>query len=308
MPTPGNEDFSARYYYDVPVHYHRTLVPRESQLASMVATFEYGPAFPGEERPSSSSPRRDVFREPRTPFSQGNAAWVGVPEFLHPVFRFYVPAGVKLKRNPSRIHDVKRSSWGTNLYVDPFFVRWAFTRPSYDSMESAYEGDNVTVIEYHMVEDFNTDWTAANKWSGFKYAPAPFPRAPSVPHRLHLLAQRVHEPLRPRPVRRRRPAVSYVGRAARRHPGRWKARVLLTPIKCSIRTQQSAPRGARTRARRVTGPQRPASWRSSCPAATRRPPRWACRRRPRLVSPCCPARCCTASSPGPPPRPPRWRR
>ena len=37
MPTPGNEDFSARYYYDVPVHYHRTLVPRESQLASMVA-------------------------------------------------------------------------------------------------------------------------------------------------------------------------------------------------------------------------------------------------------------------------------
>ncbi len=59
--------------------------------AAMIVTFEYGPKKPGDERPSSSMPGRDVFRQARTPFAPGNGAWVGVSEFLHPVFRFHFP-------------------------------------------------------------------------------------------------------------------------------------------------------------------------------------------------------------------------
>jgi hypothetical protein len=32
-----------------------------------------------------------VFRQARTPFAPGNGDWVGVSEFLHPVFRFHFP-------------------------------------------------------------------------------------------------------------------------------------------------------------------------------------------------------------------------
>lgn len=71
----------------MPVAYAREhLVPKDR--ACLVVTFEYGPKKPGDERPSSSMPGRDVFRQARTPFAPGNGDWVGVSEFLHPVFRF----------------------------------------------------------------------------------------------------------------------------------------------------------------------------------------------------------------------------
>ena len=37
-------------------------------------------------------------------------------------------------------------------------------------MASAYNEtlpEAMRTVEYHMVEDFNTDWTAAKKWTGF---------------------------------------------------------------------------------------------------------------------------------------------
>ena len=91
FPAPADKaQDQLEYYADIPVRYAREhLVPRDR--ASLFITFEYGPKTPGAERPSSSMPGRDVFRQARTPFAPGNGDWVGVSEFLHPVFRFHFP-------------------------------------------------------------------------------------------------------------------------------------------------------------------------------------------------------------------------
>eukprot|EP01045_Picozoa_sp_COSAG04_P004126 COSAG04_NODE_175_length_21521_cov_167.404071_18_plen_185_part_00 len=83
--------------------------------AAMIVTFEYGPKKPGDERPSSSMPGRDVFRQARTPFAPGNGAWVGVSEFLHPVFRFHFPV-----RAANILHCVfQRSNWISRHVIVP---------------------------------------------------------------------------------------------------------------------------------------------------------------------------------------------
>ena len=180
FPAPDDEvQDEVEYLMDVPVGYAREhLVPKDR--AALVVTFEYGPKKPGAERPSSSTPGRDVFRQARTPFAPGNGDWVGVSEFLHPVFRFHLPESVENatrsqhfvtpQPDRARAFDVKRSSWGTNLWVDPFFQSWWHTKPSFEGMPSAYNESlpgAMRSVEYHMVEDFNTDWTAAAKWTGF---------------------------------------------------------------------------------------------------------------------------------------------
>jgi thioredoxin reductase len=178
FPAPADEvQDEVEYFADIPVSYAREhVVPKDR--ASLFITFEYGPKNPGLERPSSSMPGRDVFRQARTPFAPGNGDWVGVSEFLHPVFRFHFPESLENKtRSPRfvspgepRAFDVKHSSWATNLWIDPFFRSWWQTKPSYDALASVYNEslpDAMRTIEYHMVEDFNTDWTAAKKWTGF---------------------------------------------------------------------------------------------------------------------------------------------
>ena len=106
LPKPGDSRGKARLFTDVPVAYAREhLIPPDR--AAMIVTFEYGPKKPGDERPSSSMPGRDVFRQARTPFAPGNGAWVGVSEFLHPVFRFHFPV-----RDANVVHCFfQRSNW-----------------------------------------------------------------------------------------------------------------------------------------------------------------------------------------------------
>ena len=57
------------------------------------------------------------------------------------------------------------------MWVDPFFREWWATKGEYEALPSAYtrgvgEGP-MRVVEYHMNEDFNADWSAAAKWTGF---------------------------------------------------------------------------------------------------------------------------------------------
>eukprot|EP01052_Picozoa_sp_SAG31_P067787 SAG31_NODE_26583_length_440_cov_0.536657_1_plen_102_part_01 len=95
--------------------------------AALLLTFEYGPKSPGPERPPSSASGRDVFRQARTPFAPSNGDWVGVSEFLHPVFRFHFPRSLPpppARLDPPRPFDIKQSSWNSNLFVDPFFRKW----------------------------------------------------------------------------------------------------------------------------------------------------------------------------------------
>ena len=80
LPTPSELLASApqptiRYYTAVPVGFVTELLPAGTPY--MTISFEYGPKYPGDERPSSSDPGRDVFRMGRTPFAEKNQAWLG---------------------------------------------------------------------------------------------------------------------------------------------------------------------------------------------------------------------------------------
>ena len=123
----------------------------------------------GSERPSSSDSGRDVFRELRTPFAHDT--WLGVSELIHPVARFHYPQGVaavplddKRRQDPN---STMVSSWGADLWVDPTFRGEHFGNMSNSYNRSARDDDGVQKIEYHLVEDFATDWTDGQDWEAF---------------------------------------------------------------------------------------------------------------------------------------------
>jgi hypothetical protein len=121
-----------------------------------------------------------------------NQAWLGVSELIHPVARFFYPANTTLspKGDPWRLDaaGTVRTSWGANVWVDPLF-RGRTDAPNeyFDSLPSVYNAsttkednekakDTKTVqdqpysiesIEYHLLEDFATDWTDGQDWQGF---------------------------------------------------------------------------------------------------------------------------------------------
>ena len=95
-----NDMSSVTFYYDVPKDYvHTELVP-DSHF-TLEISFDYGathPDCPGMGGSSghapdgamcAASPARDIFKAARTPFA--NPGWMGVSEFLHPVFKLHYP-------------------------------------------------------------------------------------------------------------------------------------------------------------------------------------------------------------------------
>ena len=164
------------YYREVPRGYVNSLVPAD--WAHMTVGFEYGPKNPGRERPSSNHPGRDVFRRARTPFSNHSTGWIGVSELVHPVCHFYYPDGVVLDPTTSddRAFDLKITSWDATIFVDPQFSTGHVAKENpaqlarfggyFDSLPDAYRR-GVTEVEFHLLEDFATDWTQAHKWEGF---------------------------------------------------------------------------------------------------------------------------------------------
>ena len=168
----SKEDVAVRYYNSVPIGFIPELLESQEGGAAtpyMTISFEYGPKHPGEERPSSSDSGRDVFRELRTPFAHDT--WLGVSELIHPVARFHYPQGVaavplddKRRQDPN---STMVSSWGADLWVDPTFRGEHFGNMSNSYNRSARDDGGVQKIEYHLVEDFATDWTDGQDWEAF---------------------------------------------------------------------------------------------------------------------------------------------
>ena len=95
-----NDMSTATYYYDVPKDYiHGDLIP--DSCFTVEISYEYGathPDCPGvspgyhrepEGAMCASASARDIFKSARTPFS--GPGWMGVSEFLHPVFKLHYP-------------------------------------------------------------------------------------------------------------------------------------------------------------------------------------------------------------------------
>jgi|EP01043_Picozoa_sp_COSAG02_P040264 hypothetical protein len=183
---------SAKYYYDVPRDYvHNKLIP--DNYFTLEISFEYGPTHPDcpgvapghhhepEGAMCAASSARDIFKSARTPFS--NPGWMGVSEFLHPVFKLHypkdampnsLPKPASFKGSPTAgPFTSKKVWWGINLFMDPHFLtsQGGASKEFFDSYPDAYSQEanpeGIAVLEYHMPEDFNLDWTPVSKWSGF---------------------------------------------------------------------------------------------------------------------------------------------
>lgn len=172
---------SAKYYYEVPSDYiHRELIT-SPHLFSISISFDYGPTEAEcpdntDGRMCASHSARDIFRSKRTPFS--NPGWLGVSEFLHPVFKFRYPARARpTELHPGTPFTAKHiGSWpdgGVDLFMDPHFYGFqgGASKRVFDSWPDSYDqlarSSPMEVLEYHLCEDFNLDWTPWSKWSGF---------------------------------------------------------------------------------------------------------------------------------------------
>jgi hypothetical protein len=177
------EDLStAKYYYDVPKDYiHTDLIP--DNYFTLEISFEYGPTHPdcpgvspghGRHEPEgamcAASSARDIFKSARTPFS--NPGWMGVSEFLHPVFKLHYPKDAMPTRLPAGSpYTAKKVWWGIDLFMDPHFLtsQGGASKEFFDSYPDSYGADAepLALLGYHMPEDFNLDWTPVSKWTGF---------------------------------------------------------------------------------------------------------------------------------------------
>ena len=172
---------SVKYYYEVPTDYVHNELVDSPHLFYISISFDYGPTEPecpdnAEGRMCASYSGRDVFRSNRTPFL--NPGWLGVSEFLHPVFKLRYP----VQARPTILHPgtpftAKHiGSWadgGVDLFMDPHFYgfRDGASKRVFDSWPDSYDqharASPMEVLEYHLCEDFNLDWTPWSKWSGF---------------------------------------------------------------------------------------------------------------------------------------------